>query len=71
MNRLTYEEVSSMKDWTVFEVACKTDDGWNRRGENSKYYFDENYNTADWRIVDKKTNKEVYSYYTDFYNGEN
>ena len=71
MKRLTYKEVTSIKDWTIYEVAIKTNDGWNRRGENDKYYFDENYNTADWRIVDKKSNKEVYSYYTDFYNGKN
>ena len=71
MKRLTYEEVVSIKGWNFFEVAEKLSDGWNRRGEQEKYYFDENYKTADWRLVDKKTNKEVYSYYTDFYNGIN
>ena len=67
MKRLSYEEVKSLTNWEVFEVAEKLNDSWNRRGECEKYYYDENYKTADWRLVDKKTNKEVYSYYTDFY----
>ena len=68
MKRLSYEEVNSLINWEFFEVAEKLNDGWNRRGENDNYYSDENYKTADWRIVDKKTNQEVYSYYKDFYN---
>lgn len=67
MKRLSYEEVKYLINWAFFEVAEKLNDGWNRRGENDNYYFDENYKTADWRIVDKKTNQEVYSYYRDFY----
>ena len=70
MKRLTYEEVHKI-DWIVYESAVVTKDGWHRRGESDKYYYEEDYYTADFRIVDKKTNKEVYSYYTDFYNGEN
>ncbi|MBQ3416165.1 MAG: hypothetical protein IJH39_12690 [Clostridia bacterium] len=69
MKRLSYEEVNSLTGWEFFEVAEKLNDGWNRRGEHQNYYFDENYKTADWRIVDKKTNQEVYSYYNDFYTG--
>ena len=33
MKRLSYEEVKSLTNWEVFEVAEKLNDSWNRRGE--------------------------------------
>ena len=47
----------------------KNDSSWWRRGENEKYAYESKTRTADHRIIDKKTNQEVWSYYTDFYTG--
>ena len=70
--RLTYEEVHKIGDTLIkCEPYYDIDSSWYRVAENNEYALDYNRNTADQRIVNKKENTEVWSYYGDFYNGEN
>ena len=71
MNRLTYFEANNII-WDSYKFKTFiTRDGWRRCCESKRYFLEIDDKTEDWRIIDKLTNKEVYSYYTDFYNGEN
>ena len=70
--RLSYEEANKICD-SIEEVKPYQpywqDSTWWRCGENDRYAYESNSWTLDHRIIDKKTNKEVWSYYTDFYTG--
>lgn len=70
--RLTYEEARKVCDeLEIIEEPYQpypTDSKWWRTGENERYAYETNTWTLDHRIIDKETNKEVWSYYTDFYN---
>lgn len=70
MDRLKYEDVIELSHkWRDLETQYKVDGGWIRCAETDKYFYDSHPITCDHRIVDKQTNTEVYSYYTDFYTG--
>ena len=69
--RLTYNELDSI-EWIVYTTSINhIHNGWTRRGESAdgKFYYEENYSTGDKRVIESKTGKEVWSYYTDFYTG--
>lgn len=69
--RLTYEEARKVCDeLEIIEDPYQTtpESFWWRTGENERYAYETNTWTLDHRIIDKETNKEVWSYYTDFYN---
>ena len=67
--RLSYEQMIKVCDELNVIEPYKTDSHWWRTGENERYAYESNSFTLDHRIIDKKTNKEVWSYYTDFYTG--
>lgn len=67
--RLSYEQMIKVCDELNAIEPYKTDSHWWRTGENERYAYESNSFTLDHRIIDKKTNKEVWSYYTDFYKG--
>jgi hypothetical protein len=73
MARLTFEQMKEVCD--SLQAVDKpyqpypTDPHWWRTGENDKYAYESNSFTLDHRIIKKETNKEVWSYYTDFYTG--
>ena len=73
MTRLTFEQMKEVCD--SLQALDKpyqpyaTDTHWWRIGENDKYAYESNSFTIDYRIIEKETNKEVWSYYTDFYTG--
>ena len=56
MNRLSYEEVSNIKNWNVYHKPFNLPDGWIRKAETDKYFYDDNPLTLDHRIVDKTSN---------------
>jgi hypothetical protein len=72
MKRLSYEEMKAVCD-SLNEIEpyqpYDTDTHWWRVGENETYAYERNSYTLDNRIIDKRTSKEVWSYYTDFYTG--
>jgi len=71
--RLSYERMRKICDsLTVLEKPYQPypyDSTWWRTGENDKYAYESNSCTLDHRIINKKTNQEVWSYYTDYYIG--
>lgn len=69
-DRLTCEEVHNLKI-NYLEIPNELKDGWIRLGitVDGKYGIDTNKRTADHRVFDIKKNKEVWSYYNDFYRG--
>ena len=73
MGRLSYEKMKRVCDsLTVLDKPYQpypNEQHWWRTGENNKYAYESNSMTGDHRIIDKKANKEVWSYYTDFYTG--
>lgn len=73
LNRLTDKKVHEIcKSLTELEKPYQPypyNTHWWRMGENERYAYESNDWTADHRIVDKKTNEEVWSYYEDFYTG--
>lgn len=40
---------------------------WIRLAENDEYAYEFNHKSVDSRIIDKKTNQEIWNYYGDFY----
>lgn len=70
-NRLTWEERNAVLDSLNKITPKEIDSHWIRYAENDSYAYDYNKYTADSRLIDKKDNSEVWSYYTDFYNGYN
>ena len=73
MGRLSYEKMIEVCDsLNVIEEPYQpyeNDSHWWRIGENERYVYESNSYTLDHRIIDKRSNKEVWSYYTDFYTG--
>ena len=71
--RLAYEEMRKICDsMTALEKPYQPypyDSTWWRVGENDKYTYESNSWNLNHRIINKKTNQEVWSYYTDYYTG--
>ena len=71
--RLTYKEMDEIrKSLTKLEKPYQPypyDSHWWRFAENDNYAYESDDWTADHRIIDKKNNEEVWSYYGDFYTG--
>ena len=68
---MTDAKLNKVKAEMTKITPYKTQDGWDRCGESSKYWLDYDQSTADSRLVNKKTGKTEWSYYADFYNGYN
>ena len=69
---MTYKHLQRVEKALVkIDEPYKTEDGWTRCAETHRYFLDYDEKTADQRIIDKKTGKVEWSYYRDFYNGEN
>lgn len=70
--RLTYEEMIKICD-SIEPIEpyypYPNNSHWQRRGESDEYAYESNRWSLDHRIIDKKTGKEVWSYYTDYYTG--
>ncbi len=71
--RLSYEQMRKVCDsMTALEKPYQPypyDSTWWRVGENDKWAYESNSWNLDHRIINKKTNQEVWSYYTDYYTG--
>ena len=71
--RLSYEKMRKVcASLTVIKKPYQpypNDSHWWRAGENDRYAYESNSYSLDHRIIDKKTNQEVWSYYSDFYTG--
>ena len=73
MSRLSFEEArlvcEGLKETEVF-LPYDYDRNWYRTAETENYSFEFNCISLDYRIMDKRTNKEVWSYYADYRNVE-
>ena len=69
--RLTYEQaIAVCNSLKLLEEPYRPypeNPHWVRTGENNRYAYESNTWSLDHRIIDKKTNQEVWSYYADFY----
>lgn len=68
--RLTYEEAKKVCDeLDIIEEPYQPipNSTWWRTGENERYAYETNVWTLNHRIIDKEINKEVWSYYEDYY----
>lgn len=71
--RLSHIEMTNIcKSLNILEKPYQPyseNSNWKRLAENNEYAYESNIKTVDSRIIDKKTNQEVWSYYEDFYTG--
>ena len=69
--KIKYEDLSRV-EWIVYKTSVANIRGeWTRRGESvdGKYFYEDDYNTGDHRIVDAETGEQLWGYYSDFYTG--